>query len=120
MSKAVVERKNDEHSVSLIHTDYRMCLFNVGGVVSVSQENTLRVCSCSRSIADVGVVIWTNRLISLDEKVLVLSKELISHRNDHIDIHLILTLVIHMIEDDDLLNKRAFRKNGPYLSKLEL
>ena len=58
--------------------------------------------------------------ISLDELVLILCKEPVSHLNDITYIHLVLPHVIHLIEKYHLLNHRTLRKDCTDLCKLEL
>ena len=47
MREAVVKRKDDEHLVFRLYTDHRMRLLDIGSIVSVSEEDTLRICSSS-------------------------------------------------------------------------
>ena len=89
-------------------------------IVSMCKENTLRVCSSSRSVADVCIVIRAYRLVALDEKLLISCKEVISHPDDFIYMHFVLLHIRHLIEKYDLFYKRTFRQYRPYLRKLEL
>ena len=120
MGEAVVEREDDEHLVCLVDSDYRVCLLYVCCVVSVSQEDTLRVCCRSRCVADVCVVIWVDGLVSLDEEILMFRKELVTHLDDFAYVHFVFLLVSDLVEDDHLLDHRALRKDSPYLCELEL
>ena len=120
MRKAVVKRKDDKHLVTLINTYDRVRLLYICSIVSMSKEDSLRVCCRTRCITDVSIIIRPYRLISLDELLLVLCKELVSHLHDLANVDLIFLLVIHLVKDDDLLNHRTLREYLSYLRKLEL
>ena len=120
MSEAVVERKDDEHLVCRLYSNHRVSLLNVCSVVSVSKKDSLRICGRSGSVADVGVIIRSDRLVSLYEKFLVFCKELVSESDDIIDKDFILLHILHLIEKNHLFHHRALRKDLSDLRKLEL
>ena len=120
MREAVIQRQDDEHPVFRCHTDDGVSLLDIGSIVPVCQKDTLRVGCGAGSVADVRIIIRAYRPVSLDEEFLILREELVTHRDYLADIKFILLLVSHFVKDDDLLYHRAFRKDLPYLGKLEL
>ena len=120
MGEAVVQRQDDEHPVFRCHTNYGVSLLDIGSIVPVCQKDTLRVGCGAGGVADVRIIIRAYRPVSLYEHLLILREELVAHLDYLADIELILLLVIHFVKDNDLLYHRAFRKDLPYLGKLEL
>ena len=120
MSEAVVERKDDKHLVCRLHTDHRVSLLDIRSIVSMSKKDSLRICCRSGSVADIGIVIRSDRLVSLNKKFLVFCKEFVSESDYVIDEDFILLHIVHLIEKDHLFHHRALRKNLSDLRKLEL
>ena len=116
----MIERKDDKHLVTLIHTNDRVSLLYICSIVSMCKEDTLRVSGRTGSVADVCIIIRPDRLISLDELILVLGKEFITHLHYFTDVDLVLTHICNLIEEDDLLHHRTIRKDCSDLRKLEL
>ena len=80
--ETVVERKQDEHRRIRLDADDGMRLFHIGRVVAVGQEDSLRICSGTRSVADGGDVVRADRFVTGLELSLVVQKPAVAKGAD--------------------------------------
>ena len=118
MGEAVVQRQDYQHPVLRCHAYHRLRLLHIGCVVPVCQEYSLGVSRCTGCIADVGIVVGADGLISLPEHVLMLREEGISHFPDFRQRHLPVPVLVKVVQHYHLLHKREVGKDLPDLREL--
>ena len=122
MREAMVERQDDQHDVVLVQGDHGVALGHVGGIVAVGQQDALRIGRRAGRIGDVGVVVRTDRTVTGLEQIPVVPEEPVSHLLDlrHPDLLLFQGFEIkcRIVEDNDLLDSRAFRQDGTDLRQV--
>ena len=118
MGEAMVERQNDKHHGFLWNRNHRMSLLHIGSIVPVSQEDTLRISSGAGGIADVGIIIRSDGLVSLLERSGILLHELVAEFQNLGHRYLILLIFRKVVQYNDFLHARNFSHNTSYLRKL--
>ena len=118
MGEAMVKRQNDKHHRILRNRNHRMGLLHIGSIVPVSQEDTLRVSRGAGGIADIGIIIRSDGLVSPLERSRILLHELVAEFQHLGHRDLILLIFRKVVQDNDFLHSRNLSHNTSYLRKL--
>ena len=119
MSEAMVEGKDNQCAPGIVDIHTGKCLFDIGGIITVRQDNPFRVGCRTGCISDGGIIVIRQRLSDCQEFFQRMCLKVFFSHSDHFGKrHFFLLIFWLVVKNNHLPDKRQLIHDRPYLLQL--